>query len=328
MITTVKRRSNRSDPQSFLRIISTIDLQLKRFKEEKYILVPILAPILVIAITDFRSLFAIWNQGRGGFLIALSFLALEFFDSKIRMKRTFRRNLVIVLITLVTSVYFGSTLLFGVHDWLSRVGEGFGVTLLPSWVIMWDYVVFSAFLLIILAVRYGVRELRSLFSANVYLTGMAVILSLDALFPFDTLGPLQAIVPLLLGGVRELVTLFQLGQIGLTENILTLYGSAGTFSFAVFWPSAGVHSMIIYSLIMLIFLLKLDISTFKKIIFLSAGIIGTFAVNVFRIFLLAAYVLTVSTNPARFEEFHNVAGEIVFLPWIMGYIFFIYRLAR
>ncbi|MEE8113539.1 MAG: hypothetical protein V3T23_04210, partial [Nitrososphaerales archaeon] len=129
-----------------MRIISTIDLQLKRFKEEKYILVPVLAPIFVIAITDFRSLFAIWNQGRGGFLIALSFLALEFFDSKIRMKRTFRRNLVIVLITLVTSVYFGSTLLFGVHDWLSRVGEGFGVTLLPSWVIMWDYVVFSAFL--------------------------------------------------------------------------------------------------------------------------------------------------------------------------------------
>ncbi len=305
-----------------------MDLQLERFKEQKYILVPVLAPIFVIAITDFGSLFAIWNQGRGGFLIALSFLALEFFDSRTRIKRTFRRNLIIALTTLVTSAYFGSTLLFGLHDWLSRVGEGFGVTLLPSWVMMWDYFVFSAFLLIILTLRYGVRGLRSVFSANVYLTGMAVILSLDALFPFDTLGPLQAIVPLLLGGVRGLVNLFQLGEIGLTENILTLYGSEGTFSFAVFWPSAGVHSMIIYSLIMSIFLFKLDIPVLKKLIFLIAGTVGTFAVNVFRIFLLAAYVLTVSTNPARFEEFHNVAGEIVFLPWIMGYIFFIYRVAR
>ena len=40
----------------------------------------------------------------------------------------------------------------------------------------------------------------------------------------------------------------------------------------------------------------------------------------FRIFLLSTYVVFVSSEVARFEEFHATIGEIIFLPWVVGYI--------
>jgi thaumarchaeosortase len=40
-----------------------------------------------------------------------------------------------------------------------------------------------------------------------------------------------------------------------------------------------------------------------------------------RIFSLSIFVLKVSTNPVEFEEFHGIAGEIMFLPWLFAYLF-------
>jgi len=39
-----------------------------------------------------------------------------------------------------------------------------------------------------------------------------------------------------------------------------------------------------------------------------------------RIFSLSLFALKVSTNAAEFEEFHSVAGEIMFLPWLFIFL--------
>ncbi len=39
-----------------------------------------------------------------------------------------------------------------------------------------------------------------------------------------------------------------------------------------------------------------------------------------RIFSLSLFVLKVSTNAVEFEEFHSVAGEIMFLPWLFIFL--------
>ena len=47
---------------------------------------------------------------------------------------------------------------------------------------------------------------------------------------------------------------------------------------------------------------------------------GTITVNVIRIFSLSVYALKVTTNPEQWEEFHSVAGEIMFLPWLFIFL--------
>ena len=89
----------------------------------------------------------------------------------------------------------------------------------------------------------------------------------------------------------------------------------------VFWPSAGVHSVIIYSLVMMAFLLKMRIPRNRKAAYFVLGILGTVGVNMIRIFSLSVYALKVTTDADRWEEFHSVAGEIMFLPWLFAFLF-------
>jgi thaumarchaeosortase len=88
----------------------------------------------------------------------------------------------------------------------------------------------------------------------------------------------------------------------------------------VFWPSAGVHSVIIFSLVMGAFLLKMNIQRNRKAMYFVIGILGTIGINVIRIFSLSVYALKVTTNAAEWEEFHSVAGTIMFVPWLFVFL--------
>ena len=104
------------------------------------------------------------------------------------------------------------------------------------------------------------------------------------------------------------------------DNIMFLRGDHGPFVLQVFWPSAGVHSIIIYSLVMMAFLLKMNIQRNRKMLYFGLGIIGTIIINLIRIFSLSVFALKVSTNPVEFEEYHSIAGEIMFLPWLFVFL--------
>ncbi len=117
-----------------------------------------------------------------------------------------------------------------------------------------------------------------------------------------------------------LIGLFDLGVATARDNLMYLRGDHGPFALQVFWPSAGVHSIIIYSLVMMAFLLKMNIPRNRKAIYFGVGILGTITVNVIRIFSLSWYALKVTTNAEKWEEFHSVAGEIMFLPWLFVFL--------
>ena len=154
----------------------------------------------------------------------------------------------------------------------------------------------------------------------IFLGGSAIILSFDAFFPYGTLGPLQYVVPYLVLTNAWVITVLDLGVATARDNLLFLRGDHGPFALQVYWPSAGVHSVIIYSLVMMAFLLKMNIQRKRKAIYFVIGILGTIGVNMIRIFSLSLFALKVSTNAVEFEEFHSVAGEIMFLPWLFIFL--------
>ena len=74
---------------------------------------------------------------------------------------------------------------------------------------------------------------------------------------------------------------------------------------------------------MMAFLFKMNIQPKRKAAYFGLGIMGTIGVNMIRIFSLSLFVLKVSSNPNDFEEFHGIAGEIMFLPWLFIYLFLV-----
>jgi thaumarchaeosortase len=295
------------------------------FNSSLAIIVLLISPILftIIAYPDTFSLS--WNQGRGGFLFAMVFIVVELFGTHYKISS--RKICIVISLSAITLVYFIS-LPFGLGDSIISAAHLYNVQLVDSWKWMWDFIVMGLYVGSSLGVLFGKKWYKIAPAGAIYLIGSAAILSLDAFFPYDSLGPLQLIVPGYLQIDQAVITfidnhIMNLGP-GIPAiakgNLLFLNGLHGPFALQVFWPSAGVHSMIIYTLVMLAFLFKLHIPIQRKIIYFLIGTIGTATVNLIRIISLSMFALTITTNVREWESFHSVAGEIMFLPWLGIYI--------
>jgi thaumarchaeosortase len=291
----------------------------------------LIAPI-IYTLAVYSDTFSLsWNQGRGGFLFAMAFIAAELIGLRYHVSKT--RFLVVVGLASLTIAYFAA-LPLGLGDYIKNGGEFYDVSLVDSWVWMWDFIVMSVYVASSLVVLFGKKWYKIAPAGAIYLAGSAVILALDAFFPFDSLGPLQVIVPVYLQIDQGVINFIDKAIINVgpanpdnpappattRDNLLILTGLHGPFALRVFWPSAGVHSMIIYTLVMLAFLLKMEIPLKRKLIYFAIGTFGTVAVNVIRITSLSLYALVVTTNVQEWEAFHSVAGEIMFLPWLGIYL--------
>jgi len=277
----------------------------------------IASPILFVLAVYPDSFSMSWNQGRGGFLFGLAFIVAEIIGVKFIVSK--RRLIFGIPLAAVTIIYF-VLLDFGLHDYIINAAPAFNVQLIYSWEWFWDFLVITIFAISASILMFGKKWIRIVIAGPVFLAGSAIILSLDAFFPYDTLGPVQYFVPHLVHTNVWIINAFELGTATARDNLMFLQGDHGPFALQVFWPSAGVHSVVIYSLVMMAFLLKMNIKQNRKIMYFGLGIIGTIVINLIRIFSLSVFALKVSTNPVEFEEYHSVAGEIMFLPWLFGFL--------
>jgi len=277
----------------------------------------IASPILFVLAVYPDSFSMSWNQGRGGFLFGLAFIVAEIIGVKFIVSK--RRLIFGIPLAAVTIIYF-VLLDFGLHDYIINAAPAFNVQLIYSWEWFWDFLVITIFAISASILMFGKKWIRIVIAGPVFLGGSAIILSLDAFFPYDTLGPLQYFVPHLVQTNVWIINAFDLGVATARDNLMFLRGDHGPFALQVFWPSAGVHSVVIYSLVMMAFLLKMNIKQNRKFMYFGLGILGTIIINMIRIFSLSVFALKVSTNPVEFEEYHSVAGEIMFLPWLFGFL--------
>ncbi len=280
--------------------------------------IAIISSPIIFALVAFPDSFSLsWNQGRGGFLFALVFVVAELIGLKIIISK---KKLIAVIPLAIMMIAYIIGLEYGLRNYILSSAEQFNVQLINSWTWMWDFIVLDIFVIVVLSIFFGKRWIRIAPAGPIFLGGSAIILSLDAFFPYDSLGPLQYVVPYLVQTNVWLVNAFDLGTATARDNLMFLKGDFGPMVLQVFWPSAGVHSIIIYSLVMGAFLLKMNIPRNRKAVYFGLGIAGTIGVNMIRIFSLSWYALKVTTDVKPWEEFHSVAGEIMFLPWLFIFL--------
>lgn len=296
-----------------------------RFNSSLTVIAILIAPILFTIIVYPNTFNLSWNQGRGGFLFAMAFIVAELLGLHLNISR--KKIYIVIGISLITIGYFVA-LPLGLRDSIIAAAPYYKVQQVDSWEWLWDFIIMALYIGLSLGILFGKKWYKIAPAGAIYLVGSAVILSLDAFFPFDSLGPLQFIVPEYLQIDQALISLINSHIMNLGPgipataqgNLLVLNGLHGHFALQVFWPSAGVHSMIIYTLVMLAFLLKMDIPLQRKLVYFIIGTIGTAAINLIRIISLSLFALMITTNINEWEAFHSVAGEIMFLPWLGIYL--------
>ena len=292
-----------------------------------------ISPILVLLVFDFNSFVLGWNEGRGGVLFVILFLLIEWFDSRRNLEVNLTKTRIVIWICSLTGLIFYFTLVyfFNFQETISLAGKGCSISKegLLSWTWLWEYVVFGIYLTIILGSIFGMKAIKQNITPIVYCFVTMIILLLDALFPYQSLGILASTVPFivtsivfLLGvsGVRIVENPFNTGNapwVYPEGNILFMKGYKGLTVLEINWPCAGILSMLIYMLVVIILMVKLRSPIKRKIIYLIIGAIGTFFINILRIFLIT---LAVAYTNIELRIFHETIGEVLFIIWIMIYL--------
>jgi len=290
-----------------------------------------LVPILGLVILDPGSFTLGWNEGRGGFVFALLFLLMEWYDARSVLKLQADRSRLIgwssCLVGFIT--YFVAVYALSLHELIGRFGENWKIPELHSWVWLWDYLVFAIFLIAVFGILFGIRSIKEIPTGIVYTVGSGVILMLDSFFPYGSISFLAGMVPLItnivvallgISGVHIMKSPYDFTappSVYLTGNFLWMQGIPGNIVLQINWPCMGVFSMLIYTLIMAILMVKLDATRKRKVLYFLIGAVGTFFINIFRIFLIAYYVAFISIDV---KIFHENIGEFLFLGWVVLFL--------
>jgi len=289
--------------------------------------------------------FEVTWKGRLFYLMFLWFLVIEaamdwdkIVDSQPRNRRIIAISLIVALIPMV---YILATNFFGLDLELLKIGRyslsihSSNADLTPSdflhlgWPLSLEYLVFTVFFMSAITLAYKFRGLKVFSISFALLGGIGVAYMLDTLFPFGVFRPLQefalptaatatALFDIL--GYNVMMNFpYRLGESLLPSITVTVGPKIASVSIA--WACAGVHSLLLYVLIIAVFFKKTTISAFRKLAYFIIGLFGTFFVNVLRVF--SVILIMLESGNAAGMEFHNTWGELFSFVWIFLYILLI-----
>jgi len=203
-----------------------------------------------------------------------------------------------------------------------------------AWPLSLEYIVFAVFFIGAILLAYKTKGLKALSISFALLGGIGVAYMFDTVYPFGVFKPLQAFALPTAATTAALFDLLGYGvrlafpAYGVESSLPSLTISMGgkTASASIAWACAGVQSLLLYVLIILVFFKKADISAFRKLVYFIIGLFGTFFVNVFRVFSILVIMLN-SGNDAGMI-FHNTYGEIYSVVWIFLFILLIGGIER
>jgi thaumarchaeosortase len=280
--------------------------------------------VLIAFLADPISFTRSWNEGRSAMLAIVPLVFLEAGRRSFSPLKGGRKAWLAWLTLGVAALYYFTFSQPSVVKWVVSQGTSLGVnpTIVQySWVWGIDYTVTSIFLMALLFLDRASKTITPL----IYTVGMACFLFIDVLLPENTLGPFGYIVPPVLTMVAGVLDVFLPGAAHSHSNILMLHNSLGAMNLQVFWPSAGLDGIVIGLLVVVAICVKAGTGWARGAFYLAVGIVGSFLVNVLRLALLAVYAMSNITNPQAFQAFHSVAGELVFIPWIILFVLLILR---
>jgi len=308
---------------------TTSDLvkRLRRISGRDVLLILAVIPILFLFMVAPQTFELSWagfgKLGRGGLFFVLFFLGFDLLDfKKSEIKWTTIRKVAAALTVAAATIYFVevglgqelTNLIYSIGRSLGASGE-----VSNSFLMATDYIAISIYLTVLTIALFSLGTLRKVITPIVFSLGMLVFYMLDAFFPYGSLGPLQFSANFIVAGVALLAKLFGLPIYGFT-NHLTINGLHGIYGLVVYWPSVGVQSILIYSVVMIVIAAKLQAPALRKFIYAAVGIAGTILLNVVRIFTISYYGYVYATSGQQLDAFHNAVGEVLFPIWIVVFL--------
>jgi thaumarchaeosortase len=184
-----------------------------------------------------------------------------------------------------------------------------------------EYLVFAVLFCLMVYVAFGKKGLRDFSVPAVFLGIVGTLYTIDNVFPYGQFTPFQLLVPTtatlaaavlgVMGYQTELAASGSMPRLTVTDPATPL--RSATFDIA--WPCAGIESLLIFTVVALVFLKRMKIGWPAKIGYFAVGAAVTYFINVLRI----ATIFTIGVNGGNVDTFHFYYGPLYSLAWIISY---------
>ncbi len=291
-------------------------------------------------------------KGRLYLLFFLAIFILEFFASFAGLSRKSvesekRKRLSVFAILVCASIplaYVISVNFLGLDKTVIGIGEAlrgeYWRTNFPNWSnflrgdwpLSFEYFIFTISFAVTIILAYGKAGLKAFSIALALIAGMSTVYIIDTIYPYGVLRPLQMMALPTAACATALLEIFGYQASLLYSSgpqsspIIRVYSNNYPLSAGVNWPCAGVQSLFLYTIIILLLFQKSGISSFRKMIYFIIGAIGTYLANVLRIF--SFFIILLNQGSAAAQVFHSVYGELYFVGWTFLYISLIICIER
>lgn len=252
----------------------------------KNLIIPLsfILPISVLHLLNPDTFQWTW-KGRAPYLFFLWLFCLELImaweklPKKIIGSLRWRKTLAVAAAVAAPTAYVITVSVFGLNQWIVEIGKilgagQYGETFLKeNWPISFEYLLLTALFTASIQLTYGIKGLKRFVVSLFFLGATGSFYMIDTFYPYATLKALQSFVPftassaaLVLDWMGYGTRLFFLSD----GTVLVLVaGPHGGAAWGINWPCAGIHSLLIYTLVILLFLKGAPFSPQRKAIYAS-----------------------------------------------------------
>ncbi len=315
---------------------------LQIIKEHKSLLMKLLplvsfaVPLLWLYFLDASSFELMW-KGRTFQLFFIWLVGLELILSwenlqtnkikKLLSARTFAFIAAMALPTIYVAASFYGGLNTAITNWAtqSRIQWANSIPLST------EYLAFTVLFCLIVYSAFGFKGLKDYSVPAFFLAIVGLLYTVDNVFPYGQFTPFQIFVPTttaLAAAILNLMgypTSIAYGQNSLAGNMPYLTAvnphAMGTPSttFAIAWPCAGIESFLIFTVVALLFLKRMNFSWKAKIGYFVFGAAITYLINALRIVSIFLIGMNQGANSLEVDLFHFYYGPLYAVTWIVAY---------
>lgn len=209
----------------------------------------------------------------------------------------------------------------GLNAIIADLSQQIGIQWWNSMALSVEYLVFAILFSLIIFFSFGKKGLKDFLLPIFFLGVVGALYIIDNIFPYGEFTPFQLMVPTtailaanILGFMGYDTTLTSMGTMPrLTATNPNIALRSATFDIA--WPCAGIESLLIYSVVVLLFLKRTQMDRKGKIIYFLIGVVITYFINILRI----VTIFLIGINQGDFQIFHVYYGPLYSISWIISY---------
>ncbi len=189
-----------------------------------------------------------------------------------------------------------------------------------------EYFVYAIFYCLMVFLSFGFKGLKVFSVPLFFLVAVGALYAIDNLYPYGQFTLFQFLVPTttaLAAGVLNLMgySTTLTTQTDLIQGSLPLLTATDpnnpvrSATFAVAWPCAGIESLLIFTVVVLLFLKRMPISWKAKIGYFAVGAAVTYFINILRI----VAIFMIGMDGQDVQSFHFYYGPLYSIAWIAVY---------